>query len=560
VLGPYLNKDITITLPEGKTIPQIRWLAVYDLTRHEPFGEVEIPQGFEPPQPVALHSMVSRQGHISSNRVQIIDSKTIRLTGFDYDGSGQEAYFWVGTGQQPHGKGSKIPDEMGYLTPLRRYHKATVTLTLPGNTTVYDIKWLAVYDVKAEAVLGFVLLHEGLNVPPSLVHITPHSSRLPQCEQLHRDLQMSWDLFGDQVTIQLAARTELNEYISFGVSGDPTRPEMVGGDGVLLHRDQHLAFVRDINITARFPCTELLKQKRGVCWDEEVGGIQDYQIMSTSRADGVSVYTYRRRLNTADHGDKPYLASGPMMIIWAIGRIDGRGRPAMHRAWSKVAQPLDLGRPPDKDGCFSFTHEPQKKLTPWPPTEFTDTTSRSFKVRLGPDGGPNGYEAITGYPSLTGKAWYIDDFLVPELYVMRNREYKFLVEGGASPHDPANYHPFIITDEPHGGFSQLSGEEQAEVRVLAGVDYTQRGAVRPMRGGRLCEWRHPAFIDRRRDADVALFAEYRNNLRIHCDEGEASTLTVHPNKSWPATVYYNSWTGFNMGGRIHVLDEGPPGQ
>ncbi|KAF2343408.1 DM13 domain, partial [Trinorchestia longiramus] len=34
VLRQYHNDDITIILPDGKTISEIRWLSVYDLTRH----------------------------------------------------------------------------------------------------------------------------------------------------------------------------------------------------------------------------------------------------------------------------------------------------------------------------------------------------------------------------------------------------------------------------------------------------------------------------------------------------------------------------------------------
>ena len=29
---------------------------------------------------------------------------------------------------------------------------------------------------------------------------------MPQCEQLHRDLQISWSVFGDQVTFEIAVR------------------------------------------------------------------------------------------------------------------------------------------------------------------------------------------------------------------------------------------------------------------------------------------------------------------------------------------------------------------
>ena len=34
VLGSYLNEDVTITLPDDKKISDIKWLSVYDLTRH----------------------------------------------------------------------------------------------------------------------------------------------------------------------------------------------------------------------------------------------------------------------------------------------------------------------------------------------------------------------------------------------------------------------------------------------------------------------------------------------------------------------------------------------
>uniref|UniRef100_A0A6A7FRZ4 Protein Skeletor, isoforms B/C-like n=2 Tax=Hirondellea gigas TaxID=1518452 RepID=A0A6A7FRZ4_9CRUS len=380
---------------------------------------------------------------------------------------------------------------------------------------------------------------------------------MPQCEQLHRDLQISWDMFGDQITVEVAVRMGMNEYVAFGMSGSPDRPEMVGGDAVVLHRDEFLGYAIDVNMTSKFPCTKLLNQKKGVCPDEQVGGIQDYQLMSSIRNDGITVFTYRRRLITADTGDIPYVPKGAAMIIWAIGGLDDNRQATMHRAWSKVAQLLDLGRVPSKN-CYSFTHDNNNDGASWKGIKLTDPNTVEFTARLGPDGGPKGYSAMTGNPSVTGKSWYINGYLSPELYLRRNRAYKFLVEGGASPHDPANYHPLIITDEPHGGFSQMSAAQKAKVRILAGVDYTQRGEVRPMslRGGRLCEWKHPDNMDRRRDADIPTFPEYRNALTLDCGkDGGPVSLNVFPNKSWPATVYYNSWTGFNMGWKIHILDE-----
>jgi hypothetical protein len=39
------------------------------------------------------------------------------------------------------------------------------------------------------------------------------------------------------------------------------------------------------------------------------------------------------------------------------------------------------------------------------------------------------FVAIAGQPSW-GIAWYIDDLLIPEIYVERGETYTFLVEGG----------------------------------------------------------------------------------------------------------------------------------
>jgi hypothetical protein len=49
VLDRYLNDEITLTLPEGKKIVDIAWFAIYDLSLHDAFGDIYIPEDFEPP-------------------------------------------------------------------------------------------------------------------------------------------------------------------------------------------------------------------------------------------------------------------------------------------------------------------------------------------------------------------------------------------------------------------------------------------------------------------------------------------------------------------------------
>ena len=51
-----------------------------------------------------------------------MDSKSIHLKEFSYDGLGGDGvFFWVGHGPQPSSKGIKVPDELGYLEPLNAY-------------------------------------------------------------------------------------------------------------------------------------------------------------------------------------------------------------------------------------------------------------------------------------------------------------------------------------------------------------------------------------------------------------------------------------------------------
>ena len=88
---------------------------------------------------------------------------------------------------------------------------------------------------------------------------------------------------------------------------------------------------------------------------------------------------------------------------------------------------------------------------------------------------------FSGLPA-SDLAWYVNGFLAPELYLRRELVYNFQVEGGNDPHSPTHYHPLIITDEPIGGYEQLTEEQRKDVRVLAGVEFTRRGQPRPIAG------------------------------------------------------------------------------
>merc|ERR1712080_43860 len=173
-----------------------------------------------------------------------------------------------------------------------------------------------------------------------------------------------------------------------------------------------------------------------------------------------------------------------------------------------------------------------------------------FKARMGPTGGERGYQAITGQPSW-GIAWYINDRLIPEIYVKRGQTYTWAVEGGSDPSNPARYHPLYITDSPAGGFHQKTSEERKKEKVYAGVEYKADGEPYPTAAGRLCEYKSSS-PDAAKNSET--FSEFFSTLRLSCEVGKPATLTWVVDAATPDTVYYQCYTHNNLGWKIHVTN------
>ena len=160
-------------------IQDLKWFAVYDLTEYEAYGSLFIPEGFEPPGTQELSHLEGKSNDIEADRVLVLDSKTIMLEKFYYDGKGGNGvHFYAGRGPQPSPKGSVVPNELGYFEPLRRYYNEDVKISLPGDTTVADIRWFSVYDMDHQRDLGHVIVPEGINVPPSLSSVIDNGAKL----------------------------------------------------------------------------------------------------------------------------------------------------------------------------------------------------------------------------------------------------------------------------------------------------------------------------------------------------------------------------------------------
>ncbi|XP_027842115.2 protein Skeletor, isoforms B/C [Aphis gossypii] len=554
VLKRYLGKELKLTLPDNKKLTDINWFAIYDLSKNIAFGDVYVPEDFEPPVKQIIGDFTTKSHGVSSGPIEILDSKTIKIPMFSYNGAGKDTYFVVGNGPQPSAKGRKIPDESGYLDNLRTYLNETIILELVGDTTVFDIDWLSVYDIQSKENFGWVLIPDEPNVPPSLQKVADKIENIMHCVQLHKKLQLSWQVFGPQITIRLAGQIDEDNYMAFGFSGSEEAPQMLGADIAITYIDGFRGQAMDYNITEKSPCVKVLGQYKGVCRDTLVGGLDDNQVHTATRENGINVITYRRNLQSYDVGDKEFKTNTLNSMIWAIGRMNHQKEPSVHDYFPRSVLKLDLDPKPPIDTCYPFTvnTEPLKKDV-WDQSKIIDSSLRMMTATLGPSGGKKGFQGLTGLPS-PGLAWFINGYLIPEIWLKRGITYVIHIYGGNNPHSSQYYHPFIITDEPNGGYDGMTEVAQKHTRILAGVQYTLRRQARPTSAGPLCLRERKGF-DRRLDDNFLTFKEFNKSLDMRCEPGDPAILEFKPNSSWPDIVYYHSFVQSNMGWKLHIVDK-----
>ena len=185
---------------QDRRVKQLKWLAVYDLTSNQNFGDIYIPDGFEPPSPQRISQFSRLAKGVKSDPVIILNSKLIKIPSFSYDSNEKEVYFYMGNGPQPNSNGQRIYNERGYYESLGKYSNEDILLELPGEKTVFEIDWLAVWNEKLQINYGSVIIPSSLNIPPIINSFIKHDSVFPNCEQLHQRLQLSWEVFGPQIT------------------------------------------------------------------------------------------------------------------------------------------------------------------------------------------------------------------------------------------------------------------------------------------------------------------------------------------------------------------------
>ncbi|OAD56535.1 Protein Skeletor, isoforms D/E [Eufriesea mexicana] len=423
------------------------------------------------------------------------------------------------------------------------------------------------------------------------------SSKL-NCEVLEDRLafEVRWAVAGDSIVAQLVGKLEDGQYMAFGISANPERSLMIGGDVAVAWVDKQTlqGYAVDYFLEAKSQCSG----GRGSCPDTRIKeNTNSIRLLNAALVDGYSIVTYQRSLKASDELDHQILTNGSQAIIWAIGPLNERQEVSFHTDYLKTDRFIDFGRPPvwncpvpdhensqilpssngDKDDGINeqsvvtpkrppripATPAPAPRDDAWdiPPIQCDEPEDGVLYAQMGPTGGKHGYPAITGHVGW-GISWYINGLLIPEINVVRGKKYTFVVEGGENPDTPARYHPFYITDDPIGGYQHKTPEEKAcerksdflgkqKVKIFAGAQ-RQRGVYRPTGVGRLCNWvpdQNQPLAD-----EFSSFGAYQRTLTLECDQGEPGFVEWTPDEDTPDTVYYQCYTHRYLGWKINVHD------
>jgi len=567
-LGPYRNKDITLTLPSGVTLDKVQWMSVWCRKFAVDFGNLVLQRPVANyPRPQRIGRLQGIEHDVASGDIVVVDAQTLLIPDFTYDGSAPDAHFWVGKGRKPSPDGITVADENGSKKPLRKYARKTVVVTLPGDTTVFDIDYISIWCEDFFADFGHVRVDkQSLNVPPSLKMLGVKPQTKLNCEVLDSasSLEVRWAVAGESIVMQLVSNLADGEYMAFGLSGDSQSSVMVGGDVVVawLEHETGRGFAHDYYLQQKAQCAG----GKGSCPDNKIrGGKNSVRLLNAALINGFSMLTFQRPLSASDRMDQPIYTNGSQPVIWAVGPVNSAGDTSYHTKRSRGDLFIDFGRTPTWNCAVAGSSSssasrrpsaaPARRPStdkPWtiPAVKCSEPEDGVFYAQIGPTGGKRGYNAITSRVGW-GIAWYINGLLIPEINVVRGKTYTFVVEGGLDPALSAKYHPFYITDDPEGGYEFKSEAERAAVSVYAGVTLDSQGRAEPTATGRLCSWKE----DPDKPADnYGSFGSYQRTLQLDCEEGQPGILQWTPDENTPDTVYYQCFTHRYLGWKINVVD------
>jgi len=113
--------------------------------------------------------------HDVSGKVYSRDDKTLVIHDFKYDGNGPDAFFWIGKSGTPKNTDEAttyiLGEDKNYeyrddaAPKLGAYDGEDITLTLPEEWQMSDIKWISVWCRRFTVNFGELVVPEGFKAP-----------------------------------------------------------------------------------------------------------------------------------------------------------------------------------------------------------------------------------------------------------------------------------------------------------------------------------------------------------------------------------------------------------
>jgi hypothetical protein len=359
-LERYVNKDVVLRLPEGKTLREIPWLSIWSRQLKSSAGEIMINRReLVIPRPLEIAPLSQLAHGLKSGPITIVDAQTLLVPDFHYDGLGPDAYFWLTRG--PNGLAAsnsvKLKDENGLTRPLRKYQGETIVISLPDEFTVYDFDYFGVWCKQFGVNFGQTQLPGGglqmaaaARVPPSpkMLGIKPENKL--NCEILYDDLgfEIRWVLDGDDIVMQLVGKIEPGEYMAFGLGKDDSKSDMNQADAVVAWVDRPSGQVHaaDYFLGSKQQCVN--DPKAGSCPDVKLAnGSDSLTLLHGAIVNGYSMVTFKRpQLGVDELYDQHVYSDGQQSVIWAIGVLNKQQEIGYHRLRTRANMFIDFARNP----------------------------------------------------------------------------------------------------------------------------------------------------------------------------------------------------------------------
>ncbi|XP_076067531.1 protein Skeletor, isoforms B/C-like [Oratosquilla oratoria] len=174
VLGPYKNSNLILRFPVTRkgqrSFSDIQWISVWCKQFGIDFGHVKIPKNLKLPKKVKSEGLRSDVPFLTSSSVTLEDTATIRVSGFNYDGSVPDAIFVMGSGAT-NASGVQVPDETGSLAPLKIYKNKELLLSIPKEVRGLPVQYFGVWSPTLGVITSTTF--------PTDVHVPPALSSLP---------------------------------------------------------------------------------------------------------------------------------------------------------------------------------------------------------------------------------------------------------------------------------------------------------------------------------------------------------------------------------------------